>query len=203
MSWAESALSISLPRENSVGDVLVDCISRMAAGDRGALSPLYDATIDRLHTLALRVLGNRYDAEEVVCDCYRQAWEQAHRYDPARGSVMAWLSVIAHSRAHDLRRRRAIQSNFECPQSQETAIDHADPDALPIIDILDAMSQGGAVRRALSELSSDQRRLIQLAFVEDLSHAEIAERMRLPLGTVKSNIRRGLLRLRERLGDRV
>jgi RNA polymerase sigma-70 factor (ECF subfamily) len=203
MSWAESALSISMSRENSVYDVLVDCIRRMAAGDRGALSPLYDATIDRVHTLVLRVLGNRSDAEEVVCDCYRQAWEQAHRYDPARGSVMAWLSVIAHSRAQDLRRHRAIQSNFECPQSQEIELDHADPNGLPIVDILDAMAQGGAVRRALSELSADQRRLIQLAFVEDLSHAEIAERTCLPLGTVKSNIRRGLMRLRQRLGDRV
>ncbi len=203
MSWAESALSISVSRESSVYDALVDCISRMAAGDRGALSPLYDATIDRVHTLVLRVLGNRSDAEEVVCDCYRQAWEQAHRYDPTRGSVMAWLSVIAHSRAQDLRRRRAIQSNFECPHSQETIIDQADSDALPIVDLLDAMSQGGAVRRALSELSLDQRRLIQLAFVEDLSHAEIAERTCLPLGTVKSSIRRGLLRLRECLGDRV
>jgi RNA polymerase sigma-70 factor, ECF subfamily len=201
MSWAESALSISLPSDNAVYDTLVDCIRRMAAGDRSALSPLYDATIDRVHALVLRVLGNRSDAEEAVCDSYRQAWEQAHRYDPARGSVMAWLSVIAHSRAQDLRRRRAIQSNFECPQSQEATIDHADPDALPIVDMLDSMSQGGAVRRALSELSSEQRRLIQLAFVEDLSHAEIAERTCLPLGTVKSNIRRGLLRLRERLGD--
>jgi RNA polymerase sigma-70 factor, ECF subfamily len=203
MSWAESALSISLPRDNPVHDTLCDCIRRMAAGDRGALSPLYDATIDRVHTVAMRVLGNRNDAEEVACDCYRQAWEQAGRYDPSRGSVIAWLSVIAHSRAQDLRRRRTLQSTFECPQSQEAQIDQVDSDAPPIVDILDAMSQGGAVRRALLELSSDQRRLIQLAFVEDLSHAEIAERTSLPLGTVKSSIRRGLLRLRERLGDRV
>lgn len=203
MSCTESVLRMSIPRDTSAHDVLADCIRRMASGDRSALSPLYDATIGRVHTLALRVLGNRNDAEEVACDCYRQAWEQADRYDPSRGSVLAWLSVITHSRAQDLRRRRTIQSSIECPQSPEAEIDHADPNGLPIVDILDAMSEGGAVRRALAELSSDQRRLIQFAFVEDLSHAEIAERTGLPLGTVKSNIRRGLMRLRERLGDRV
>ena len=128
----------------------------MAAGDQSALASLYDSTIDRVYTVAFRVLGNRPDAEEAVCDCYRQAWEHACKYDAQRGTVAAWLSVIAHSRAQDLRRRRS-PLKFECLDSEDGCGDHADPNGLPVIDWLDAMTEGGAVRRALAQLSLEQR----------------------------------------------
>lgn len=203
MALAQRLTAVVRPDEAMLSEALPAWIARMAAGDQSALGQIYDSTISRIYTVAFRVLGNRDDAEEVVCDCYRQAWEHAHRFDPARGSVTAWLSVIAHSRAQDLRRRRAQQTCFEQAGCDDAVLEHADPDGLPIVDLLDTMTQGSAVRHALNELAPEQRRLIRLAFVEDLSHAEIAARTQLPLGTVKSSIRRGLLRLRERLGDSV
>jgi RNA polymerase sigma-70 factor (ECF subfamily) len=202
MSVAEHVIDLRSEHGESVLDALTQFISRMAAGDQRALAALYDSTVDRVFTIALRVLGNRDDAEEAVCDCYRQAWESARQYDARRGSVTAWLAVIAHSRAQDLRRKRAQLPCFECIDDEEEGRQHADPNGLPVVDWLDAMREGSAVREALAELSWEQRRLIQLAFIEDLSHAEIAERTGLPLGTVKSCIRRGLLRLREHLGER-
>ena len=201
MGLAECAVEVQEEHGETMLDGLAAWINRMAAGDQRALSALYDSTVDRIFTIALRVLGNRDDAEEAVCDCYRQAWENARQYDAQRGSVTAWLAVIAHSRAQDLRRKRAQSPCFENVDGH--AIDnHADPDGLPIVEWLDTMSEGSAVRHALAALSSEQRQLIQLAFIEDLSHAQIVERTGLPLGTVKSSIRRGLLRLRERLGER-
>ncbi len=201
MSFAECFAEVIPESQAALGDTLGAWIKRMAAGDQSALASLYDSTIERVYTVAFRVLGNRCDAEEAACDCYRQAWEHACKYDAKRGSVAAWLSVLAHSRAQDLRRRRSVQQ-FECLDSTADAHDHADPNGLPVIDWLDAMTEGGAVRRALSSLSAEQRHLIRLAFVEDLSHAQIAEHTKLPLGTVKSGIRRGLMRLREQLGER-
>lgn len=202
MSVAEHVIEMRPEHGESMLDALTSFISRMAAGDERALAALYDSTVDRVFTIALRVLGNRDDAEEAVCDCYRQAWENARQYDARRGSVTAWLAVIAHSRAQDLRRKRAQLPLFECIDEDGDGREHADPNGLPIVDWLDNMREGSAVRDALAELSWEQRRLIQLAFIEDLSHAEISERTGLPLGTVKSCIRRGLLRLRERLGER-
>jgi RNA polymerase sigma-70 factor, ECF subfamily len=201
MSLAECMVESIGHQEVSLIDTLTAWVGRMAAGDQSALASLYDSTIDRVYTVAFRVLGNRHDAEEAVCDCYRQAWERACSFDAKRGSVGAWLSVMAHSRAQDLRRRRALQQ-FECLDLDDAAKHHVDPNALSMVDWLDAMTEGGAVRRALAELTSEQRQLIRLAFEEDLSHTEIAERTGLPLGSVKSGIRRGLMRLRERLGER-
>ncbi len=201
MSFAECVVDRVPETQVTATDVLTTWMKRMAAGDQSALTSLYDSTIDRVYTVAFRVLGNRPDAEEAVCDCYRQAWEHACKYDAQRGTVAAWLSVIAHSRAQDLRRRRS-PLKFECLDENDSCRDHADPNGLPVVDWLDAMTEGGAVRRALAQLSLEQRQLIRLAFVEDLSHSEIAERTGVPLGTVKSSIRRGLIRLREFLGDR-
>lgn len=202
MSVVEHVIEMRPEHAESMLDALAGLVRRMADGDERALAALYDATVDRVFTIALRVLGSRDDAEEAVCDCYRQAWESARQYDAGRGSVTAWLAVIAHSRAQDLRRKRAQMPYFECIDEDGDGREHADPNGLPMVEWLDSMREGSAVRDALAELSWEQRRLIQLAFIEDLSHAEISERTGLPLGTVKSCIRRGLLRLRERLGER-
>src|SRR5688572_26107653 len=152
MGLAECVVDVREEAAEGVLDSLTNWIGRMAAGDQRALAALYDHTVDRVFTIALRVLGNRHDAEEAVCDCYRQAWENARHYDAQRGSVTAWLAVMAHSRAQDLRRKRAQQPCFECIDGRD-ASDHADPDGLPIVDWLDTMSEGSAVREALAELS--------------------------------------------------
>ncbi len=174
-------------------------VQRMAAGDAAALATLYDLSVERLHTVALRVLGDAADAEEAVADAYVQAWEQAARYDPQRGSVLAWLSLLARSRALDRRRRRGDPARRVDGVAAERALADEACGAPQGADLVEWLQQGSALRAALATLAPQPRRLIALAFLEDLSHSEIARRTGLPVGTVKSHIRRGLERLRRAL----
>ena len=174
---------------------LVALLGRIRFGDAEALGQLYDQTLGQVHGLALRVVGNAQDAEEVVADVFLQVWDRAVSYCPQRGAVMAWLQTLAWSRAIDHKRRLSRRS----PPGL-----HPDDAVLAYTESEDpgpehlAQSQALAtrVRQALDELAPGQRRVLELAFYEDLSHAEIAERTGLPLGTVKSHARRGLASLR-------
>jgi RNA polymerase sigma-70 factor (ECF subfamily) len=172
----------------------------MARGEHGALVELYDRHGRLLYSLALRVLRDQGDAEDVVQDVFSQAWRQASRYEPSRGPVVAWLMNLARSRAIDrLRSRRA---------RPETGADDAEvarmPDLAPPIDDQLALSdQAERIRAAVEQLSLLQRVAIELAFYEGLTHVEIAERLELPLGTVKTRIRQGLSKLKERLAGAV
>jgi len=172
----------------------------MARGEHGALAELYDRHGRLVYSLALRVLRDQGDAEDVVQDVFSQAWRQASRYESSRGPVVAWLMNLARSRAIDrLRSRRA---------RPETGADDAEvarmPDLAPPIDDQLALSdQAERIRAAVEQLSLLQRVAIELAFYEGLTHVEIAERLELPLGTVKTRIRQGLSKLKERLADAV
>jgi RNA polymerase sigma-70 factor (ECF subfamily) len=175
---------------------LVDGLRRR---EERALARLYDATVDRVYAVALRVLGEPADAEEAVADAYAQAWEQADRYDAARGSVLAWLLLMARSRALDRRRRREEPLQRVDGDDAERALAREASPQARAEDLLDLMQHGGALHAALAALPQAPRRLIALAFLEDLSHQQIAERTGIPIGTVKSHIRRGLERLRRAL----
>jgi len=172
----------------------------MARGEHGALAELYDRHGRLVYSLALRVLRDQGDAEDVVQDVFSQAWRQASRYESSRGPVVAWLMNLARSRAIDrLRSRRA---------RPETGADDAEvarmPDLAPPIDDQLALSdQAERIRAAVEQLSLLQRVAIELAFYEGLTHVEIAERLELPLGTVKTRIRQGLAKLKERLAGAV
>jgi RNA polymerase sigma-70 factor (ECF subfamily) len=145
------------------------------------------------------VLGNPADAEEAVCAAYQQVWDQAAQYLPDRGSVMGWFSSMVWTRAVDLLRRRRIHFPLDDthPGPPNDAYMRCEDESAALID---ASLAGAAVRRALLALRPVSRMVIELAFVKGLSHPEIATRTRLPLGTVKSHIRRGLVELRRRLG---
>jgi RNA polymerase sigma factor (sigma-70 family) len=170
-------------------------VVRMQARDQAALEALYDATCARLFGLASAILGNREDAEEVVCDTYTQAWTDAARYDSTRASPLGWLTVMCRSRALDrLRQRRQQKSAVQIEEAEAVV----DPSALPD-DLLSQLEQGGRVHAALASLPAERRELITLAFLRGLSHQEIAALKNLPLGTVKSHVRRSLLQLREAL----
>ena len=172
----------------------------MARGEHGALAELYDRHGRLVYSLALRVLRDQGDAEDVVQDVFSQAWRHASRYESSRGPVVAWLMNLARSRAIDrLRSRRA---------RPETGADDAEvarmPDLAPPIDDQLALSdQAERIRAAVEQLSLLQRVAIELAFYEGLTHVEIAERLELPLGTVKTRIRQGLSKLKERLAGAV
>jgi RNA polymerase sigma-70 factor (ECF subfamily) len=161
-------------------------LRRIADGDTQALAELYDAHAALVNGLALRILRDVRDAEDVVQEVFVQAWQQAARYDPARGNVAAWLCTIARTRALDRFRRRAAR--------REDPGDAAERGADP-----PRAEETLAVRQALDGLPPDQRRALELAYYEGLTHTEIAARLQEPLGTIKTRIRTAIIRLRQAL----
>jgi RNA polymerase sigma-70 factor (ECF subfamily) len=156
----------------------------VAGGDAEALGRFYELHARLVNGLALRILGNTADAEDVVQEVFLQVWNQAARFDARRGSVGAWLCAIARSRALDRLRRRPARR--EEPEG-----------AAPPAWTSPRNDEALAVRRALDRLSRDQRVALELAYYEGLSHSEIAARLDEPLGTVKTRIRTAMMRLRE------
>ena len=190
------------PKPNSRLDVSDEqaLIARLRARDQAALGSIYDCYANVVYALALRITGQPADAKEVVVDTFWQVWRQADRYESARGSLGAWIMTIARSRALD--RRRAMQ-RFPLAQSD----DWAQTEAAQRNSMQDnpehkvwVTEQSTRVRKALAALSTTQREAIELAYYHGLSHTEIATRLGEPLGTVKTRIRLGLMKLREQLG---
>jgi RNA polymerase sigma factor (sigma-70 family) len=185
-------------------------VQAMARQEQQALSQFYDATMRRVFTIAQRIVQRHELAEEVVSDTYMQAWREADRYDASRGRVLAWLLIIARSRALDcLRRQDEAISHPDPHLLQNGAIDEdgevqlcegASGFASPP-DLLATTERNTALHQALLTLSPIERQLLALAFFRGLSHAEIAEHSGLALGTVKTHIRRALSSLRAALGD--
>jgi RNA polymerase sigma-70 factor (ECF subfamily) len=180
-----------------------ETIRRVAAGDTSALAELYDRHARVIYSLVMRIVGVDADAEDVVQDVFtqawRQAWRQAARYEEGRGAVGAWLLTIARSRAIDRLRSRRGRPD-EGPADEHVLLSFAAPD--PSQDsVLLAHERGETVRAALESLPLLQRVAIELAYYEGLTQAEIATRLEQPLGTVKTRIRLGLLKLREALTE--
>lgn len=168
-------------------------VSRMAAGEQEALAELYDTTSSLIYGLAIRILGEPGDAEEVTSDVYMKAWRHAANYTRDRGSVSSWLVMMTRTLAIDrLRQRKPAGRTFE---ELGTVLEPVCSDPSPE-EATDENQQRRRIRRALAELPEDQRTVIELAFFSGLTHAELAEHLDLPLGTVKTRIRLGLQRLR-------
>lgn len=168
-------------------------MDRMATGDASALGELYDAHARSVYSLALRILGDSSDAEEVVQDVFTQAWRQAARYDPRRATIIGWLLMMTRSRSLDrLRARHARPDRTIATPLPDLA--SADPgqeaDALTAEDV-------ERVRVALNRLGDAARAPIELAYYEGLSQSAIAERLGQPLGTVKTRMRTALSQLRD------
>lgn len=177
---------------------LAQWIDRIVARDEAALAALYDATLSRTYGLVLRIVRRAALAEEVVEDTYFQVWRWAPRFDPSRGKVMTWVLAMARSRAIDALRREARfrHDSLDDEEAPEPA------DAQPAQDeLLEVAMRHADLHQALMALQAQPRQLVALAFFRGLSHEEIASHTALPLGTVKSQIRRALLMLRQRLGD--
>lgn len=178
-----------------------DTVLRLATGGTRALEELYDLYVRPVYSLAVRIVRNHADAEDVVQDVFVQAWRQASRFDPARGSIASWLLTMARSRAIDrLRRDRALTTRIREAAIEPGAGRGGIADS-PEIEVL-VGEETRRVRRALERLPVDQRAALELAYFEGLTHSEIASRLQQPLGTVKTRIRSGLLRLRDEIRDR-
>jgi RNA polymerase sigma-70 factor (ECF subfamily) len=171
-------------------------LERIGRGDTAALADLYDRHARPVYSLALRILQNQADAEDIVQEVFAQAWRQAARYDAARGQVAAWLLTLARSRAIDrLRAQRARPEQL----ADERTVDGMADQAAAADALLVSAEQAARVRAALDELPLLQRIAIELAYYEGLTHTEIAERLEQPLGTVKTRIRTAMTKLRESL----
>ena len=173
-------------------------LSSIAQRDEAALSAFYDATVSRVYGLALRITRQPESAAEVVSDVYFQVWREAERYDAKRGNVAAWLMTICRSRSLDLLRRMDEAETHPEPESLQP--EAAEQDTAQ--DLLAATQQHAALHAALARLEPLQRQLIALAFFRGMSHQEIAAHARLPLGSVKTYIRKALAVLRECLPER-
>jgi len=175
----------------------VSLVQPIVAGDQLALHALYERTHRVVFTLIMRITSNRETAEELTLDVFHDVWRRAARYDAGNGTVVGWIMNQARSRAIDRLR-------FE--QRKKRAEPDAG-DALPAIeagefhDVLELKQQARALRNALTVLTPDERAAIEAAFFSELTHAEVAARLKQPLGTVKTRIRSGLHKLRQAVGE--
>jgi RNA polymerase sigma-70 factor (ECF subfamily) len=175
---------------------LAELLNRSARGDDRAFAEWYDATAARAYGLAVRVLRDRAQAEEVTQECYLDCWRHAARFDPAKGTALAWLLTIVHRKAVD-RVRAAVAS-----VRRDTAFGRRDVVVAhdETSEQATASIEAGRVRAALADLTAKQREAVELAFLGGYTHTEVATMLDLPVGTAKTRIRDGLIRLRDALG---
>jgi RNA polymerase sigma-70 factor (ECF subfamily) len=176
----------------TTADALAPLMPQIAAGDRGALKRLYEATSAKLFGVALRILADREEAEDVLQEVYVTIWRRADRYEPARASVMTWVSTIARNRAIDRLRARGPMAHAAPVEDLEIA-DEGQASAEALV----AAGQDAArLAGCLGELDTRTETVIRTAFFEGVTYEALARRMDQPLGTVKSWIRRGLAKLK-------
>ena len=173
-------------------------VSQIALGDEQAMARLYDITSAMVYGLGLRIVKDPSAAEEIALETYLQLWRSAENYDPARGTVTAWLLTMARSRALDwLRARKARRADLE--QNLDQVFDLRDHGPSPESSSIQS-GRARIIREAMADLPLEQRRALEMTYFAGLSHSEIALQTGLPIGTVKTRIRLGMLRLRELLG---
>jgi len=174
----------------------VELLSAISRGDEDALAYLFERYRTILFSVIVRIVFSREEAEDVLQEVFLQVWHKARDYDESRGKPFTWLVTLARSRAID--RLRSLGARAR-------AVDEATRDAVePVSDAeLDSMytEKQERVQRALSELPEEQKRVLFMAYFEGCSQSEISDRTGVPLGTVKTRMRSGMIRLRELFGD--
>lgn len=176
-------------------------IESVARGESAAFEQLYDRYCRTLYALLLRILLDADDAQETLQETFVQAWNQAARFDPARGSEAAWLISMARSRGIDRLRARRVRSRKEEDAGREISIEFGTVAGKGNPDALLRAERQQAVRGALAALPESQRQALELAYFEGLSQSEIAARLKEPLGTVKTRMQLGMKKLRGRLKE--
>jgi len=160
-------------------------VAAMASGDRAALATLYERHSAILLGLAMRIVRDRREAEDLLHDVFLEAWRSAKDFDPKRGRVRTWLAIRMRSRALDLQKSARVSRNAG-DSGLDLLVDDGEPKS----------PDHARVRAALAEIGPDQRKVLELAYFEGLSCTEIAQRVEIPVGTVKSRVAAGLERLR-------
>src|SRR5947207_15515489 len=178
-----------------------EMIERIGRGDQSAFSALYDRLSRPLYSLALRMLEDAGDAQDALQDVFLQIWSRAATYNPEQSTVFSWTVLLTRSRVIDRLRARKRRLRVVASATGDEDVDVADASTMEsAADTADKNDEAARVRSVLNNLPSEQREAIELAFFGHLTHHEIAARLGEPLGTLKARIRRGLLKLRERLG---
>lgn len=184
------------PGPDDQADDFAAWLGRSARGDEGAFAELYDALSRRLYGLVLRVVRDPSQSEEVTQEAFLEIWRTASRFDPARGSALGWMMTIAHRKAVDRVRSAEASSRRDTQYhdtNQDVAFDSTAEAAHTSLDV-------ERVRKALASLTDAQRSALELAYFGGYTHTEVASMLGLPLGTAKTRIRDGLIRLRDTLG---
>jgi len=172
---------------------LTAALVRVAAGDRAALRMVYQDTSAKLFGVCLRILNDKSEAEDVLQDVYVTVWRKAGGFDPGRASPITWLVAIARNRAIDRLRSSAVARRME---PIEAAADTVSDPAPVAVERVELAQQHQRLARCLEELEARHSAAIRSAFLDGVTYEELAQRMSVPLGTMKSWIRRGLLKLR-------
>ncbi len=184
------------PERRAAGNELADLLQLSARGDEAAFARLYDATAPRTYGLALRVVRDPAQAQEVTQEAYLEIWRTASRFDRAKGSAISWLMTITHRKAVDRVRSAEAASRRDTTYHDTTQPIAHDSTA----DAAETKLEARRVRTALTGLTAVQREAITLAYYGGYTHTEVASMLGLPIGTAKTRIRDGLIRLRDALG---
>lgn len=175
---------------------LIDLLDRIATQEHAALKRLYERTSSQFFGLALRIMRNRDAAEDVLQESFLTIWRSAGSYRASLSPPMAWMGLIVRSRALDALRKRSTdraELHHELDEDLAQTLEGESPNPM---DAAHASEQAFALHQCLGKLDHKQREVVSLAYLRDQSHGELAEQLRLPLGTVKTWIRRGLEQLR-------
>jgi RNA polymerase sigma-70 factor (ECF subfamily) len=189
---ARPAATDDLMDAESSRNQLAAALARVAAGDRAALRLVYQETSAKLFGVLVRILNDRSEAEDVLQDVYVTVWHKAATFDPGRASPITWLVAVARNRVIDRLRASAASRRMEPIETAEDVRDNAPA----VTEMLERSQESGRLAACLDELEERQSTAIRSAFLEGNTYDELARRMSVPLGTVKSWIRRGLLKLR-------
>jgi len=181
-------------------------MTRIAQGDQLAFGALYDRLSGPLYSMAIKMLGDAAEAEDALQEVCLQIWRRAPTYDPAQSSVFSWAILLTRGKVIDRLRARGRRLRVVSVSTDDDSTSIETVDASSSVDTADTVNKNDEavrVRSVLGSLPAEQRQAIEMAFFSDLTHHEIAERLKEPLGTVKARIRRGLLRLRDELGKAI
>ncbi len=179
---------------------LAALLTRCGRGDESAFAGVYDATASRVFGLVLRVVRDRSQAEEVTQEVFLEVWRQSARYDATRGSAVSWLLTIAHRRAVDRVRSVEASTARDTTYHRETQDDRVSAHDDTTAEAAHASLEARRVRQAMTQLTEVQREALELAYFGGYTHTEVAALLGLPLGTAKTRIRDGLIRLRDTMG---
>jgi RNA polymerase sigma-70 factor, ECF subfamily len=183
-------------RDHAAQTPLEDLLTAVAGGDRTAFGELYDRVAPRVFGLVKRLLIDHSQSEEVTQEVFLEIWQSASRYEPKRGSATSWMLTMTHRRAVD--RIRASQASRD--RDAKVGVRDWQPEIDSVAEVVEITIENERVRKAMERLTELQRQAVTLAYYGGYSHSEVAELLKVPVGTVKTRLRDGMIRLRDEMG---